>query len=687
MSVDGDPPAARPLWAWNGEHRELPPFGLVDAATLRRDLTAAADACEERLRLIAQEAAPPTFENSILAIDAARADLDRVRALMAHQAATMGAPEIRALDAELVPAIGARIDAAMLEPAMVERINALRASAGHAELGDEERRAVELLHERLARNGGALDAQGRARLTEINARLAAQITRFAQNITAEENEKFLLVTDEAELDGLDDAIRSAAARLAAERGHPNAWALANQRPVVWATLAAARNRDLRKRLWSMWTTRCDSEGPNDNRPVMKEILRLRQDKARLLGYPDFAHFALAGRMARTPETASALLAETWRRVLPLTERRIAEMTELAHIDGINEPIEPWDRFYYEERLRQARFGLDTSVLRPYLTIEGVTAAMFEAASRLHGIDFIPRPDVAVSHPDVVAYAVEREGALIGMLYLDVIGRPGKRVGSWVQPFQSASVLGGGTLPVCAVVSSVPPGVEGKPAGMMWSHAVALFHELGHALHGLLARTRYPSIGWIEVAWDFIELPSLLNERWIEDEALLQRRLRHAETGAPLPPELLAKAFEAARHDRVFSVTLDYLSGAAIDLALHALPDGAASDVAAVERETLSRLGMPHAIDQMMRPPHFFHLFSEAYAAGVYSYLWSDVMAADVAEVFHQAPGGLYDAETAARWRDLVLTIGASVPADEAFRRFLGRDPAPDALFRRFGMAA
>jgi len=437
----------------------------------------------------------------------------------------------------------------------------------------------------------------------------------------------------------------------------------------------------------MWTARCDEPGPHDNRPVMREILELRHAKATLLGFPDFAHFALANRMARTPETASDLLAETWRRVLPLTEQRIVAMTELAHADGIAGPLEPWDRRYYEEKLRQARFGLDTAELQPYLTVEGITAAMFDAASRLHGTAFVARSDVAVPHPDVTAYAVERDGRLLGMLYLDLLGRPEKRVGSWVQPLQPHSALHGGTLPVCAIVSSVPPGVDGKPPVMLWSHAVALFHELGHALHGLLTRTRYPSIGWVEVEWDFVELPSLLNERWIEDKALLGRHLRHAETGEPMPVALIDKALDAARHDRVFSVTLDYLAGACIDMALHAAPDGVVPDAAVVERETLIRLDMPRAIDQLMRPPHFYHAFSDAYAAGVYSYLWSDVMAADVAEAFQRSPGGLYDADMATHWRETVLTIGASMPADEAFRRFLGRDPQPDALFRRFGMAA
>ena len=683
MSVEQD----KPLWTWDGARRELPPFDRVDAETLERDLNAALAQCRAELGRIANNPAPPTFANSILAIERARADLERVRAMMAHQAATMGTSDVQALEARLMPQIGAELDAAMLEPALVARIDALIAAPDFSGLSRDEQRAATLLHDRLARTGGLLDADGRKRLAAINKALAGEIARFSRNIAGDEREKYLLVSDEAELDGLDAPIRSAAARLADERGHPGQWALANQRPVVWAVMAAARDRGLRERLWHVWTNRCDGPGPYDNRPVMAEILRLRHQKAVLLGYSDFAQFALAGRMARTPETASALLAETWSRVLPLTAERIVEMTALAHDDGLDGPLEPWDRLFYEERLRQARFGLDTAVLRPYLTVDGVTAAMFEAASRLHGIRFRSLPEAAVPHPDVTAYAVERDGGLLGTLFLDPIGRPEKRVGSWVQPFQASSILEGGTLPACAIVSSVPPGTDGGPSVMLWSHAVALFHELGHALHCLLSRAPYPGIGWIEVEWDFVELPSLLNERWIEDAELLGEHLRHADTGEAISRELLHKAFEAARHDRVFSVTLDYLAGAVIDLELHRAPGGAVPDVAAVERATLVRLGMPRAIDQLMRPAHFYHVFSENYAAGVYSYLWSDVMAADVAETFHRSPGGLYDAGTATRWRNDVLTVGASVPADEAFRRFIGRDPTPDALFRRFGMAA
>lgn len=671
------------LWDWRGANGEMPPFASVSAATLDRDLTDAAAQWREMIASIVGDPDEPTFLNTIRALEFGRQAFDRVRELLQLYLTLASTSDVLDLHARVTPELSRLEDDMLLNPKLFERVDAVMHGSELGGLDPEQRRLVELVHARFVRAGARLQPTERDRLARINGKLAAAIARFQNNVMIEERDKHILVEEPAELDGIASQPIEGAAQLAAERGNPGAWAFANQRPVVMAVLGSARNRALRERVWRLWTTRCDLPGEQDNKPVMAEILRLRHEKARLLGYADFAQFALADRMLGSPGQAMRLLEEACARVRPATAAHLGELEELASTDGLDGQLEPWDRYYYEERLRQKRFGVNASELASYLGVDGVIGAGLAAASNLHGIEFQPVADAGTYHPDVRVVSVEKDGQRIGMLHIDLAGRSEKRGGSWQQQLQPFSEAG--TIPVCIVVTSVPPGSNGRPSLMTWPHAVVFFHELGHALHMLLARARYPSIGSMAVPWDFIELPALLNERWIEDRNLLRRYLNHWQTGEPIPDSLLNGVFSAARHDRVFSVTLDYLAGAIIDLKLHQLKNGASPDPTEVERETLKSLGMPHAIDQTMRPPHFFHIFSNAYAAGVYSYLLGDVLAADVAEAFLGSDGGLYDEATAKRWRDSLLSIGAREPLDAAYRRFAGRDPQPDALFRRFGL--
>ncbi len=671
------------LWDWAGPGGVYPPLAHMTPATLERDLAAAAGEWRDAMARISADPEQPGFANTILALEAARRHFDRVRELLQLQVTTRSTPEIVDLQARWAAEIS-RLEGEACGPALFERVARMHEAANG---DDDDRRLTEITYRRFVRRGATLGAAQHARLGEIDAALAVATARFQRNV-ADAEQGLIVFADSAEaLDGVDPAIREAAAGLAVERGAAGRWAIAMQRPIVMAVLTTATDRALRERVWRCWSSRCDTPGPQDNRPVMAEILKLRDEKARLLGHPDFAHFAFADRMLADPDEAARLLRTVWDHVYPLTRAQIAELQALADADGIGGPIEKWDRYFYADRLRRTRFGAGTEALRPYLAAEGVIAAGLEAAARLHGVRFVSRPEAATHHPDVKAYAVERDGILIGMLHFDVMARPDKRGGSWMQPLQAASSLGSGSLPVCVVVTSIAANATGEPPRTTWSHVTVLFHELGHALHALLARTAYPSIGSMAVAWDAIELPALLNERWIEDVALLGRHLRHWETGAPIPSALVEGALAAAQHDRVFSVSLDYLVGAIIDLRLHTTGGGEVPDMTEIERRTLDELRMPGAIDQIMRPPHFFHLSSDEYAAGVYAYLLGDVMAAEVAEAFLEAPGRLYDAQVAARWRDTLLTIGAREPVDVAYRRFRGADPDPGALLRRFGMAA
>lgn len=381
----------------------------------------------------------------------------------------------------------------------------------------------------------------------------------------------------------------------------------------------------------------------------------------------------------------ALLQDVWGRVIGPTRKLVADLQQIATAEGADFQLAPWDRLYYSEKLRRARFGLDSEAVKPYLQLDSVVQAMFWAAGRVHGLTYKEIPGAPVHHPDVRAYEVSRAGEPVAVLYLDLYARPGKSRGSWATEYRTAESFRGKVLPVVAFNSNAERPADGSPPLLAWEVANVFFHEFGHTLHTLSATTRYPSLGSLSVPWDFVEVPSLLNERWLYDRELLQRFARHYRTNAPIPLELVEKIERAAKFDRIFSLNLDYLAPAIVDMKLHLLADGRDIDAVALENQVLAELGMPSAWDEIMRVPHNAHAFSFQYAAGVYTYLWSDVIAADIAAAFEQSPGGLYDAATAERWRRTLLSAGNSVPIEQAFRDFRGRDPDPDALLRRFGL--
>ena len=506
-----------------------------------------------------------------------------------------------------------------------------------------------------------------------------------RNLTAEQDALVLWLADEDDLDGLGCEQRAAMADAANKRERPGQWALPIQRPMVWPFLTRSRRRDLRERAWKLWMGRGANDGEHDNRPVMAEILRLRGEKARLLGYPSYADLAMATRMAADPQAALDLLLEVWRAVEATTRRQLAELKKLARADGLDGELQAWDRLYYAEQYRQSHFGLDADAVRPYLSLDAVKSALFWSAERLYGLRFRRLDEAPVHHPDVEAFLVHRGDDPLGVLWLDLHQREGKSPGSWQAQLQAHSSHPVPSLVHTAVVSSLPRPRDGEPALLVWELANVLFHEFGHALHMLLCRASYPSLGSLAVEWDFIELPALLNERWLRDPELLSLHARHVETGEPMPEELLASLNEGLRYDRIFSLTLEYLATAIVDLRLHQLADGRAVDAMAVEEEVLSELDAPAAVEPLLRVPHAMHTFSEAYAAGVYSYLWADVLAAEAGSLFERAPGGLWEPRVADRYRETILEAGSTAPAAELFRALIDRAPSPSALLDRSGL--
>ncbi|HEX4267186.1 MAG TPA: M3 family metallopeptidase [Steroidobacteraceae bacterium] len=673
------------LEPWRGPCGGLPPFDRASPDTIARAYKAAVLLKRAQVEEIAGNPTPPSFENTIAALEDSGRELRRIDALYRVYAATMSTPGMQTV-AEQLSSLAAALEDEIAHDssvfARVRHVHGLRKSVG---LSPEQIRLTEVMYERLVRRGAALSHDAQQRLKDLHSRLAELFARFNRNLIAEQDSQALFLQHPEVLEGLTAEQRSAAAAAAVQRARPGQWAIPNVRPAVWSFLTHAARRDLRERVWRMWVSRGANPGEYDNRPIIDEMLRLRGEKAKLLGYPSFAHFALAERMLGRPEAVAVLLDEVWRHVISSTRAQLAELQALAAEDDPTIRLEPWDRLYYTEKLRRRRFGLDAEAVRPYLALESVIAAMLDAAGRLHGLTFSHLSGAPTCDPTVQVLEVRRQDEPLGVLYLDLYARPGKMPGSWQQEYRAAEGFRGRVLPISSINSSIPRPPPGEPALLTWEVANVLFHELGHALHILSCKASYPSLGSMRVAWDFVELPSLLNERWLRDRTLLKRFARHHLTGEPIPESLIERIEQGARFDRVFSVTLEYLSTALVDLRAHLLADGRKIDATRLETGVLSEIGMPQALDPTLRLPHAYHTFSDDYAAGVYVYLWSDVMAADVAEAFMQAPDALYDAEVAARWRETILEVGHSIPAARAFRSFRGRDPDMTPLLRRFGL--
>ena len=676
------------LEPWPGPYGGLPPFDRATPQSIEAAFHAALAMKRGEVRAIVDNAEPATFANTVEALESSGAALRRVFPLYMVFSSTVCTGEMPALAQRLAPLATQLDDEIAHDAVLFARVDAVRRNKAAAGLAPEQRRLVEVVHERMRRLGAGLPAADKARLEAINTRLAALSARFKQNLIVDSDAGVVFIESADGLDGLPQAQRQHAAVTAAAKGRPGIWAVANERGAVWPFLTHATRRDLREQVWRMWTDRGDHEGANDNKPLIAEILDLRGDKAKLLGYASYAHYAMADRMVRDPDVVEALLESTWASVIGAARAQIADYQAIADREGAGIVLAQWDRQFYAEKLRRERFGLDSDAVKAHLPLDSVLAAMFWAAGRVHGLSFALLTDAPVVHPSCRVYEASRAGKPMGVLYFDVLNRPGKMHGSYQYEYRAHQSFRGKVLPIASINSSFPPPAEGQPVLLPWEYANVFFHEFGHAVHMLCSEVAYPSLGSVNVAWDFVELPALINERWLIHGDVLGRFARHHETGQAMPAELIERIEQGLKYDRIFSLNPDYLLPAIVDLRMHRLADGSgtAIDATRIERETMAELGMPEAWDLIMRVTHSFHSFIGAYAAGVYVYLWADVMAADAAETFLQSPGGLYDAATAKAWLANILSVGRRVPADEAFRAFAGHDPSPRPLQRRFGLA-
>jgi peptidyl-dipeptidase Dcp len=670
------------LAPWDGPHGGAPAFDRVRVEHFEPALEEAMARYRAEIAAIAANPEPPSFANTLEAMERSGRAFRQATSLMGVFTSTMNTPAMQAVQRAAAPKLAAFRDEIMHNRPLFERIRAVYEARETSGLTAEQQRLADVVWRRFTRQGAALPDAEKHRLAEINQRLASLYTNFSQNILADEEGLSLVLESEADLAGLPADLIEAAAASAEARGLKGKWVIANTRSSMDPFITFSDRRDLREKALAMWASRGDNPGDHDNNPIMTEILKLRVEKARLLGFETFAHWIADGQMAKTPDAAMGLLRQVWTPAVARAREEIAEMAPIAAAEGSNEPLEAFDYRYYAEKLRKAKYDLSDDEVKPYLQLTKLRDGMFWAAGELFGLTFTQVHDVPVYHPDVDVFEVSKDGQRVGLWYFDLYARPGKSSGAWMSEYRTQQTLGGVT-PIISNNSNFMKPSPGEPVLISWTDAVTLFHEFGHGLHGLNSAVTYPSLAGTSVVRDFVELPSQLNERWLPTPELLSRFAVHYETGEPMPAALTDKVLAAQNFRQGFNTT-EYLACAILDLEAHLGADEAL-DARDFEREALERLGMPKEIILRHRLPHFSHVFSgEGYAAGYYNYIWADVLSADAAEAFAEAPGGFYDRDLAKRLLDEVLSIGNTVEAAEAYRRFRGRDYEAGALMRSRG---
>jgi peptidyl-dipeptidase Dcp len=673
------------LEAWSGS-AATPPFAAIRPAHFKPAFETAMAAQLAEIEAIAGETAPPSFANTIAALERSGRALSQVSAVFSCLAGAHTNEDIQALEREMSPRLAAHRNRIQLHPGLYARIKALWDRCGELGLSPEEARVLERYEVTFRRAGAGLNAADKARVAAIGERLASLGTAFSQNVLADEQSYALVLETADDLAGLSAAQVTAAKEAAQERGHAGKYAITLVRSSVEPFLTSSTRRDLREKAYLAWIARGDGGGATDNKAIIAETVRLRAERARLLGYSNFARYRLDDAMAKTPEAVRALLERVW---TPARARAMADrdaLQELAQAEGGNFALAPWDWRFYAEKLRKARFDVDQAEIAPYLSLDNMIAAAFDTAGRLFGLAFHEQHDVPVWHPDVRVWEVRgTDGRHVGLFFGDYFARSSKRGGAWMTTLRVQEKLSGDIRPLVVNVMNFAKAGGGAPTLLSFDDARTLFHEFGHGLHGLLSDVTYPVIACTRVATDFVELPSQLYEHWLEEPAVLRRFARHYETSAPMPEDLIERALAARRFNQGFA-TVEYLASALVDLEYHLLEGADGFDPAAFEADVLKKIGMPGEIAMRHRSPHFQHVFSGGgYAAGYYSYMWSEVLDADAFEAFKES-GDVFDPATAARLRADILAAGGSRDPADAYTAFRGRLPTPDALLRKRGFA-
>ena len=671
---------------WAGPYGGVPAFDKVKVADFKPALETAMARNLAEIDAITANKAAPTFENTIAALEDSGRMLNGVRNYYGIWGSNMSSPEFQKVEEEMDPKLSAHGDKISQNAALFARIETVYNSPDKSRLTPEQQRVLWIYYRNFVRSGAKLSPEAKARVGAINTELAGLYTRFSQNLLADENTWIEL--SDADLAGLPQGLKDAAASNAAARKLPGKFVVVNTRSSVDPFLTESPVRGAREKVWRAFVNRGDNGGATDNNAIISKILKLRVERAKLLGYQTHAHWRLENAMAKTPENAMALMEAVWTPAIAQVAIDVADMQaiidkEASQGNGGGFKLEPWDYRFYAEKVRLAKYALDMNEVKPYLQLDKLREGMFWASGQLYGFQFKKLEGVPVYHEDVTVYEVTRGGKHVGLWYFDPYARPGKRSGAWMNAYRTQERFKGEITTIVSNNSNFIKGKPGEPLLISWDDAVTLFHEFGHAIHGLNADASYPLVSGTRVARDYVEFPSQLNEHWLSTPQVLNQFALHYQTGKPIPQALVDKIEAAGKFGEGFGTT-EYLASALIDMKLHLAGD-VDIDPDRFEREELARLNMPKEIVMRHRTPQFGHVFSsDGYSAGYYSYLWADTLTADVAEAFEEAPGGFYDKAVAKRLHDDIMSKGNTVDPVDQFRAFRGRDVKIGALMRKRG---
>jgi len=674
--------AVNPLTApWTGPYGGLPPFDKVKVSDFPSALDAAIAEARAETEAIANNSAPATFENTIVAMERTGETFNRVISMYGVYSGNLNSPDFQKIDQEYSPKISAFADYVAHNAKLFQRVAAVHDGAEMAKLTPEQKRLVEVDYVNFVQNGAKLSEADKAKAGKISERLASLYTTFSQNELYDEEHDVLIVDQASDLKGLTEAQVAAAASEAERRGQKGKWAFANTRSAIEPLLTYADNRALREKAFRMWTSRGDHPGAHDNNPVVTEILKLRAERSKLYGYPTYAHWHLANTMAKDPKNAMDLLTKAITPAIAQVKVDVASMQKLIDAEHGGFKLAAWDYRYYAEKQRKAQYDLDLNQLKPYLELNHVREAMFFAAGKLHGFTFKKIEGVAVFDPEMSVYEVRnRDNKVIGVWYFDPFARAGKNSGAWMNAYREQQKLTGPVITIVSNNANFIKSEPGKPVLLSWDDAKTMFHEFGHALHGLSSDVTYPGLSGTNTARDFVEFPSQFNENYFTTPEVLKFLVD--KDGNPIPKALIDKINKASTFNQAFSV-VEAEASAIVDMKLHLAGD-TPIDPKAFEKQTLAEIGMPDEIVMRHRIPQFGHIFSgEGYAAGYYGYLWAEVLQHDAFEAFEEA-GDPYDPATSKRFHDTILSVGNTVDPAVAFRNFRGRDASPDALLRSKG---
>jgi peptidyl-dipeptidase Dcp len=675
--------SAHPLLApWTGPYGGVPPWDKLDVAAFPAAFTLGLELRDAEVRVIAENPEPPTFANTMAALENAGRHQDRAETLFSVMSTSLNTAEVQAVDREWSPKLAAATDRIIFDAKLFARLTRVYETRDSAGLQPDELRLVELTYDRFVQAGAKLTPAQKEELGKINQELAVLFSDFGTRVLADEN-TWVVLDSKADLAGLSAQQIASYKAAADERKLEGKWIVVNTRSSVDPFLTTSSRRDLREKVWKAFKSRGDNGGDSDTNAIVARIVRLRAQRARLLGYPTHAHWRMANTMAKDPARAMELMMRVWPAAAARVSEEVADMRKLAVKDDPRITIEPWDYLYYAEKVRKQKYALDQEQVKAYFELDNMIQGAFYMAEQLYGLTFKEiTGTVPVFHPDVRVWEVSRKDVgFVGLFYGDYFARAAKRSGAWASGYQGHETFTGETrTAITSNNNNFVRGAKGAPVLISLDDAETLFHEFGHALHGLLSEVRYP--GLAVTPRDFVEYPSQVHEMWVLSTPILVRFGKHYKTGKPMNRALIEKIDRASAFNQGYG-TVEYLTSAILDMAMHTTPDGVI-DADAFERDTLAKLGAPREVAMRHRLPQFMHLFSsDSYSAGYYSYLWSEVMDADTREAFLEA-GHVFDPATAEKLRKYILAPGNATDRTEAYRQFRGRDPDVKALLKKRG---